>query len=95
MSFVAYYTLDSAPSGVAYTKYVKHKKRSATHPLQPNEAEYCVIDGKRKRKYPTQLDAELHAPARELQQYVCEVCGSWHNGSGRKLKSLHIGDRLK
>ena len=60
---------------------MKHKKRSATHPLLPNDAEYCVIDEKKKRKYKTQLDAELQAPAPELNQYMCEACGFWHNGN--------------
>lgn len=61
--------------------YMKHKKRSPTNPLLPNKTEYCYIGGKRKRKYLTKLDAELSAPARELQQYVCEWCGYWHNGN--------------
>lgn len=60
---------------------MKHKKRSATHPLVPNDAEYCVIDDKRKRKYKTQVDAELQAPAPGLSQYLCEACGFWHNGN--------------
>jgi len=62
---------------------VKHKKRGPTNPLLPNPAEYCVVDGKKKRKYPTKLDAELNAPTKDLQQYVCEFCGTWHNGGGK------------
>lgn len=66
---------------------MKHVKRSATHPLIPNEAEYCIVGSKKKRKYTTQLDAELNAPAKDLQQYICEFCGYWHNGkSGIQLK---------
>lgn len=66
---------------------MKHIKRSAAFPLVPNEAEYCIVGTKKKRKYPTQLDAELNAPAKDLQQYICEYCGSWHNGkSGIQLK---------
>lgn len=65
---------------------MKHKKRSAAFPLEPNEADYCTVDGKHKRKYETQLDAELNAPVRELQQYVCESCGFWHNGSSSILR---------
>lgn len=60
---------------------MKHKKRSPAFPLEPNKAEYCYVGSKKKRKYLTQLDAELNAPTRELQQYICEVCGFWHNGN--------------
>jgi hypothetical protein len=60
---------------------MKHKKRSPAFPLQPNEAEYCLVGDKKKRKYPTKLDAELNAPARTLNQYICEYCGHWHNGN--------------
>ena len=60
---------------------MKHKKRGPTNPLFPSDAEYCRVDGKMKRKYATQLDAELNAPVKELQQYVCESCGLWHNGN--------------
>lgn len=62
---------------------MKHKKRSPAFPLLPNDSEYCVVGGKKKRKYETQLDAELTAPTKELQQYVCEFCGFWHNGTSR------------
>lgn len=67
--------------GSLYYHTMKHKKRSAANPLIPNEAEYCTVDGKRKRKYDSQIDAELSAPTRELQQYLCTVCGYWHNGN--------------
>lgn len=68
---------------------MKHKKRSAAFPLQPNEAEYCNIDGKKKRKYATDIDAELARPAPDLGQYVCPTCGYWHNGSSdRKSATL-------
>jgi hypothetical protein len=60
---------------------MKHKKRSPAFPLVPNKAEYCIIGGKKKRKYATQLDAELSAPSKDLHQYECEHCGFWHNGS--------------
>lgn len=60
---------------------MKHKKRSAANPLIPNPAEYCLAGDKKKRKYATQLDAELSAPSKDLQQYICEYCGYWHNGS--------------
>ena len=64
---------------------MKHIKRSPAFPLEPNPAQYCLVGEKKKRKYPTQLEAELSSPAKELQQYVCEFCGSWHNGkSSRK-----------
>lgn len=59
---------------------MKHKKRSPGFPLLPTKAEYCYFDSKKKRKYETELDAELSAPARSLQQYVCEYCEFWHNG---------------
>jgi hypothetical protein len=59
---------------------MKHKKRSPSFPLEPSPEEYCFASGKRKKKYDTQLDAELNAPVRTLQQYVCEFCGHWHNG---------------
>jgi|GEM_PF-1244566 rubrerythrin len=62
---------------------MKHKKRSPAFPLLPNESEYCTRDGKVKRKYQTQLDAELSAPVKELQQYVCDMCGYWHNGASQ------------
>lgn len=62
---------------------MKHKKRSPAYPLLPNESEYCWVGEKKKRKYATQLDAELASPARQLQQYVCELCGYWHNGASR------------
>ena len=62
---------------------MKHKKRSAAFPLEPNKSDYCRVGDKLKRKYPSQLDAELNAPAKELQQYICEYCGYWHNGKGR------------
>jgi len=64
---------------------MKHVKRSPAFPLVPNPAEYCLVGTKKKRKYVTQLDAELSAPARELQQYVCEFCGFWHNGTSSKV----------
>lgn len=63
---------------------MKHKKRSPANPLAENPAHYCYVDGKKKRKYPTKLDAELFAPSKDLQQYVCEYCGFWHNGNGKK-----------
>lgn len=63
---------------------MKHKKRSATHPLVPNKAEYCYYDDKKKRKYKSQLDAELAAPVKTLQQYVCSYCGTWHNGNSSR-----------
>ncbi|OYW85751.1 hypothetical protein B7Z17_01760 [Candidatus Saccharibacteria bacterium 32-49-10] len=62
---------------------MKHKKRSAANPLVPNENEYCLVGDKKKRKYKLQLDAELAAPAKDLQQYICEFCGFWHNGSSQ------------
>ncbi|MDB5159997.1 MAG: hypothetical protein JWO99_260 [Candidatus Saccharibacteria bacterium] len=60
---------------------MKHVKRSPAFPLLPNPAEYCLVGDKKKRKYPTRFDAELAAPAKTLQQYVCEYCGTWHNGN--------------
>lgn len=67
---------------------MKHVKRSPAFPLLPNETDYCLVGGKRKKKYKTQLDAELSAPAKGLSQYVCEYCGYWHNGtSSIKLKA--------
>jgi len=63
---------------------MKHKKKSPAFPLQPAESEYCAAGGKKKRKYATQLDAELSAPAPGLSQYVCEFCGFWHNGTSDK-----------
>jgi len=63
---------------------VKHPKRSPAFPLQPNPALYCLVGDKKKRKYKTQLDAELSSPAKELQQYVCEFCGFWHNGASSR-----------
>ncbi len=65
---------------------MKHPKRSARFPTQIHTSEYCTIDAKVKRKYPTKLDAELAAPVRDLDQYVCEHCGFWHNGKGRKTQ---------
>jgi len=62
---------------------VKHPKRSAGNILTPLKTEYCYVDGKKKRKYKTQLDAELNAPKRSLNQYVCEHCGFWHNGNSK------------
>jgi len=66
---------------------MKHVKRSPAFPLIPDKSEYCLVGSKKKRKYPTQLDAELSAPAKSLQQYVCEFCGTWHNGAS-SLKAL-------
>jgi len=63
---------------------MKHKKRSPAFPLQLNPAEYCLVGDKKKRKYTSQVDAELSAPAKSLQQYVCEFCGYWHNGASSK-----------
>ena len=62
---------------------MKHKKRSPGFPLVVNPAEYCLVGDKKKRKYVTQLDAELSAPNKALQQYVCEFCGTWHNGTSK------------
>lgn len=74
---------------------MKHKKRSPAFPLEVNPVDYCVIDGKTKRKYPSQLDAELQAPVRELQQYVCEVCGMWHNGGSQEIETTIPRRRLQ
>lgn len=63
---------------------MKHVKRSPAFPLLPNPVNYCLVDNKKKRKYATQLDAELSSPAKELQQYICEFCGTWHNGKSSK-----------
>ncbi|HWT40850.1 MAG TPA: hypothetical protein VN081_06330 [Dongiaceae bacterium] len=63
---------------------MKHKKRSASNPLQPNPGDYCHVGDKVKKKYASQLDAELNAPSKDLQQYVCEFCGFWHNGSRKR-----------
>lgn len=60
---------------------LKHVKRSPAFPLEPNKSEYCLVGDKKKRKYATEVDAELASPAKELQQYVCEFCGYWHNGA--------------
>jgi len=68
---------------------MKHKNRSATHPLEPNPDEYCRAAGKIKRKYKSELEAALNAPTRELQQYICEFCGFWHNGNGSKPRRTH------
>lgn len=62
---------------------MKHPKRGPTNPLLPNDSEYCTVGDKKKRRYKTRLDAELSAPVRELQQYVCLHCGTWHNGSAK------------
>ena len=59
---------------------MKHVKRSPAFPLLPNKADYCYYANKKKRKYNTGLDAELSAPARSLQQYICVYCHYWHNG---------------
>lgn len=63
---------------------MKHIKRAATNPLQPNPSEYCVVDGKKKRKYASEIEAELSSPARELHQYICQHCNSWHNGKSSR-----------
>lgn len=60
---------------------MKHKKRSPAFPLLPNDNEFCIVENKKKRKYTTELEAELSAPAKDLQQYVCKFCGYWHNGT--------------
>jgi len=60
---------------------MKHKKKSPAFPLIPNPAEYCLVGEKKKRKYATQLDAELSRPSADVEQYVCEFCGYWHNGT--------------
>lgn len=67
--------------------HMKHAKRSPAFPLTPSPTEYCLVGDTRKRKYPTQFDAELSAPAKDLQQYICEFCGMWHNGNSRSNKS--------
>lgn len=59
---------------------LKHKKRSPAFPLEPSKNDYCLVGEKKKRKYATQLEAELSAPSKDLQQYICEYCGTWHNG---------------
>ena len=64
---------------------MKHKKRSATNPLLPNEQDFCVLDGKRKKKYRSQDEAAIHAPVRTLEQYICAACGFWHNGQSKRL----------
>lgn len=66
---------------------MKHKKRSPAFPLEPSKSEFCHVGDKEKRKYATQLDAELNAPVKELQQYVCEFCGYWHNGNSKSAAS--------
>lgn len=63
---------------------MKHIKRSPAFPLVPNPTEYCLVGTKKKRKYATEIEAELSAPAKILQQYVCEFCGYWHNGKSSK-----------
>ncbi len=60
---------------------MKHKKRSAAFPTVINPAGYCYANDKKKRKYTSKLEAELFAPAKNLEQYVCEYCGHWHNGT--------------
>ena len=72
---------------------MKHKKRTASFPLELNESDYCHASGKKKRKYPTEFDAELSAPVRTLSQYVCEYCGYWHNGKGNQEKMDKIPPR--
>jgi hypothetical protein len=67
---------------------MKHKKRGPANPLLPNESEYCLVGAKKKRKYKTQLDAELSAPASGLGQYICEYCGYWHNGAKNKATGV-------
>jgi len=62
---------------------MKHVKRSPAFPLLPDKSEYCLVGTKKKRKYKTELDAEVSAPTKELQQYVCEFCGFWHNGTSK------------
>jgi len=63
---------------------VKHVKHSPAFPLVPNPAEYCLVGNKKKRKYPTKLDAELFAPAKNLKQYECDFCGQWHNATAKE-----------
>jgi len=62
---------------------MKHVKRSPAFPLLPNEADYCLVGTKKKRKYSSKLDAELFAPAKDLKQYLCENCGKWHNANDK------------
>jgi len=66
---------------------MKHKKRSAAYPTQPNPNEYCVIDDKVKKKYRTELDAALNAPKSTLSQYKCAFCSFWHNGTSTLKRS--------
>jgi len=66
---------------------MKHIKRSPSFPLLPNPAEYCIVGEKKKRKYYSQIEAELSSPARSLEQYICEFCGYWHNGKSSFKKS--------
>jgi hypothetical protein len=66
---------------------MKHPKRSPAFPLQPNPATFCIVGEKKKRKYATQLDAELSSPSKDLDQYICEFCGTWHNGQSRFKKN--------
>lgn len=60
---------------------MKHKKRSPNYPTALNPAGYCYANDKKKRKYASKLDAELFAPSKNLQQYICNYCGHWHNGT--------------
>lgn len=66
---------------------MKHKKRSAGYPTEINKSEYCLLDHKIKRKYKTQLDAELSAVSKEQQQYICQFCGFWHNGRSSRSQN--------
>lgn len=68
---------------------MKHKKRSAAYPLQPNPNDYCIVDEKLKKKYRTEIDAALNAPKQTLTQYVCEFCGFWHNGTSKVKTEKH------
>ena len=61
---------------------MKHKKRGAGTELLLNLAEYCRAEEKLKKKYISELDAELNAPSPSLNQYKCEFCRMWHNGNG-------------
>jgi len=63
---------------------MKHKKRGPANPLQDSPKEWCYANGKKKKKYQTKLDAEIFAPHRDLEQYICEYCGYWHNGNSDK-----------
>ncbi len=72
---------------------MKHKKQGPTHPLLPNEAEYCYAGGKKKRKYPSELDAELSAPVPDLSQYICEYCSYWHNGKSNQKQMNKVPQR--